>query len=83
VVYPASQEASSGAVFSFEVDSLRQVGVFLVLLLLDIAILVVLHEGLHGLCFWVITEKKPMFMIGPGYAAASAPGNTSRNIPIW
>ncbi len=75
------REGFSGSTFSFEVDSLAQVGVFLVLLLLDIAILVVLHEGLHGLCFWVITGKRPVFMIGPGYAAASAPGEYIAKYP--
>ena len=75
------RSGQSGAAFSFQVDSLAQVGVFLVLLLLDIAILVVLHEGLHGLSFWVITGKRPVFMIGPGYAAASAPGEYIAKYP--
>ena len=75
------RSGQTGATFSFQVDSLAQVGVFLVLLLLDIAILVVLHEGLHGLCFWVITGKRPVIMIGPVYAAASAPGEYIAKYP--
>jgi hypothetical protein len=72
---------SSSMSFSFEVDNLAQAGLFVLILLLDIVILVVLHEGLHGLCFWVITGKRPVFMIGPGYAAASAPGEYIRKYP--
>jgi len=37
-------------------------------------VLVILHEGIHGLCFWMITGKRPVFSLGPGYAAAAAPG---------
>lgn len=75
------RNGSSSLTFSFQVDNLAQVGLFILILLLDIVILVVLHEGLHGLCFWVITGKRPTFMIGPGYAAASAPGEYIRKYP--
>jgi hypothetical protein len=40
---------------------------------LDVIALILLHEGVHGICFWLITKKKPIFSIGPGYAAAAAP----------
>ncbi|HEX7555544.1 MAG TPA: DUF3267 domain-containing protein [Leptolinea sp.] len=43
------------------------------LLLLDIILLIILHEGVHGICFWLITGKRPLFSIGPGYASAAAP----------
>jgi hypothetical protein len=64
---------TSTVTFSFEVDNLAQAGVFILLLLLDLVLLVVLHEGVHGLCFWLITNKRPVFSLGPGYAAAAAP----------
>lgn len=68
-------------IFSFQVDNLAQVGQFVLIMLLDVAILIFLHEGLHGLCFWVITKKKPIFMIGPGYAAASSPDTYFARVP--
>jgi hypothetical protein len=64
----------TGVTFSFQVDNPAQVGFFILLLLLDSAVLVILHEGIHGLCFWIITGKHPVFSLGPGYAAAAAPG---------
>jgi len=64
----------SGVMFSFQVDNLAQVGLLILFLLLDMAVLVILHEGIHGLCFRMITGKRPVFSLGPGYAAAAAPG---------
>ena len=58
---------------SGSIDSFAEIFRFLSLLLLDVIVLVILHEGVHGLCFWLITGKRPVFSIGPGYAAAAAP----------
>jgi hypothetical protein len=66
---------------SFEVDNLAQAGLVILILLLDFAVLVILHEGVHGLCFWLITHKRPVFSLGPGYAAAAAPGCFIRRGP--
>lgn len=71
----------TGVVFSFEVDNLAQAGLFILLLLLDLVLLVIFHEGVHGLCFWLITGKRPVFSLGPGYAAAAAPGCYIRRGP--
>lgn len=43
---------------------------FLVLLVL----MIVLHEGLHGLAFWLFTRSRPQFTFKGWYASASAPG---------
>ncbi len=58
---------------SFEVNNLGQIGLFLLFLAVDFLLLVILHEGVHGICFWLITRKRPVFNIGPGYAYAAAP----------
>lgn len=71
----------AGVIFSFEVNNLAQAGLFILLLLLDLVLLVILHEGVHGLCFWLITGKRPVFSLGPGYAAAAAPGCYIRRGP--
>jgi hypothetical protein len=71
----------AGISLSFEVDNLAQAGLFILFLLLDLVLLVILHEGVHGLCFWLITGKRPVFSLGPGYAAAAAPGCYIRRGP--
>lgn len=58
---------------SFEISSLGQAGLLLVFLAVDFVLLVILHEGVHGICFWLITGRRPIFNIGPGYAYAAAP----------
>jgi hypothetical protein len=60
-------------VFSGSIGSLWKMFQFVVFLLLDVVLLIILHEGVHGLCFWLITGKQPVFSIGPGYAAAASP----------
>jgi hypothetical protein len=64
----------SAGSFSFSIDNMGQAGLVLLYLLIDFALLVFLHEGVHGICFWLITRKRPIFAIGPGYAYAAAPG---------
>jgi len=70
-----------GIVLSFEVDNLVQLAVFLLSIILDFVLLVILHEGVHGLCFRLITGKKPIFALGPGYAYAAAPDVYITKIP--
>lgn len=60
-------------VMSFEVDNLGQFWLFLLFMAVDFILLVILHEGVHGLCFRLITGKRAIFAIGPGYAYAAAP----------
>jgi hypothetical protein len=60
-------------VLSFEVDNFGQLGLFLLFMAVDFILLVILHEGVHGLCFRLITGKRAIYAIGPGYAYAAAP----------
>ncbi|HEX9013998.1 MAG TPA: DUF3267 domain-containing protein, partial [Anaerolineaceae bacterium] len=39
-----------------------------------LAVMLVLHEAIHGLFFWIFTRARPVFGAGPGYAYAAAPG---------
>ncbi len=64
----------SSSILAFEVENLAQVGLFVLYLIIDFLILVILHEGVHGVCFWLITRRRPVFALGPGYAYAAAPG---------
>lgn len=64
----------AGVVLNFEVDNFGQFGFFLLAMVVDFILLVILHEGVHGICFRMITGRKPIFAIGPGYAYAAAPG---------
>lgn len=38
------------------------------------AAMILLHEGAHGLFFWIFTRTKPVFTFKIYYASASAPG---------
>lgn len=51
-------------------DSLLFIGELLGLFIL----MIVLHEGLHGLCFWAFTGERPKFAFKVYYASAAAPG---------
>jgi hypothetical protein len=63
----------ASALMSFEISSLSQAGLILLFLAIDFILLIFLHEGVHGFCFWCISRKRPVFNIGPGYAYAAAP----------
>lgn len=43
-------------------------------LLLVIIVMILMHEALHGLFFWVFTGKRPTFAVRLSYAYAAAPG---------
>lgn len=47
---------------------------WIALLLAITAGMLLLHEAIHGLFFWLFTKMRPVFGIGPGYAYAAAPG---------
>lgn len=50
-------------------DALILVGILLVLM----AVMVVLHEALHGFCFWGFTRVQPRFAFKGAYAYAALP----------
>lgn len=39
-----------------------------------IAVTVIVHEAIHGLCFWFLTRQRPVFGLRGLYAFAGAPG---------
>ncbi len=46
----------------------------LFILLVAIVLMLVLHEMIHGLFFWLFTAERPKFALRSGYAFAAAPG---------
>ena len=60
---------------SFSFSVIRPVDVFLNigLILLVTLVMLVVHEGLHGLCFWLFTRSRPLFAFKGFYAYAAAP----------
>jgi hypothetical protein len=42
-------------------------------LLASVIFILVLHEVVHGICFWIFTKERPKFGLRGGYAFASAP----------
>lgn len=77
----ATRRGFGSTILSFEVNSLAQVGLFTLYMIIDFLILVILHEGVHGICFWLFTRRRPVFALGPGYAYAAAPGVFIRKNP--
>lgn len=75
-VRPTGQEVPS-----FSVSNMGQVAWIVLLLILDMVLMLLLHEGVHGFCFWRITGKRPVFSLGPGYAAAALPDTFIRRGP--
>jgi hypothetical protein len=45
----------------------------LVILIISVILMLVVHEGVHGLCFWIFTRSKPRFALKIFYAYAAAP----------
>lgn len=45
----------------------------LIALLLTTAVVMVLHEAAHGLCFWLLTQERPRYGFTGIYAYAAAP----------
>ena len=59
--------------FSFSASRLIDVFLNIGLILLVTVVMLVVHEGLHGLCFWLFTRTKPLFAFKGFYAYAAAP----------
>ncbi|MHC1782573.1 MAG: DUF3267 domain-containing protein [Anaerolineaceae bacterium] len=60
--------------FSGSIEGTGGVLVFAGLLLLVIVLMVLLHEAVHGLFFWIFTHRRPVFAVRLSYAYAAAPG---------
>lgn len=50
-------------------EMLELVGILLILL----AVMVIIHEALHGICFWMFTRVRPRFAFKGAYAYAALP----------
>jgi hypothetical protein len=59
--------------FSGNIEGTGGVLVFTGLLLLVIVMMVLLHEAVHGLFFWIFTRRRPVFAVRLSYAYAAAP----------
>jgi len=70
-------------IFSLRPLSPVQIGIFqiltsfsgwgLIALVLSIILMLVFHELVHGLFFWLFTHERPKFALRAGYAFAAAP----------
>lgn len=58
----------------FKVDSISASLVFIIEVLAVTGLMLVLHEGLHGLFFWLFSGERPRFALKLYYAYAAAPG---------
>lgn len=58
---------------SLEMTGWLGIAAFLGLLLAVMLVMLVLHEGLHGLFFWLFTREKPKFAFKGFYAYAAMP----------
>ena len=58
---------------SLEMTGWVGIASFLALLLAVMLVMLVLHEGLHGLFFWLFTREKPKFAFKGFYAYAAMP----------
>lgn len=59
---------------SFKVESvLTVINAFLILLFVVFS-MVILHEGAHGIFFWIFTRSRPKYAFKGFYAYATAPG---------
>lgn len=59
--------------FSFSTSRIADVFLNIGVILLVTLVMLVVHEGLHGLCFWLFTKSKPLFAFKGFYAYAAAP----------
>lgn len=59
--------------FSFSVYSLQDLMKLVLIAVGVIAVMLILHEGIHGVFFWIFTGDKPKFAFRGTYAYAAAP----------
>jgi hypothetical protein len=64
---------STHALFSFSINNLAGILLDLGMLLLVTVVMLVVHEGLHGIFFWIFTKTVPKFAFKGYYAYAAAP----------
>lgn len=59
--------------FSFEIGNIRQILIFLGIVAAVTFLMIVVHEGFHGVFFWLFSRSRPKFAFKGYYAYASAP----------
>jgi hypothetical protein len=59
--------------FSFSSGNLGSLFLSLGTFLIVIVAMILVHEGFHGLCFWIFTKTRPLFAFKGFYAYAAAP----------
>ncbi len=62
-----------GGVLTLELSSLIQALVLIIWVLLLTMFYVILHEAIHGACFWLFTKAQPKFAFRWTHAYAAAP----------
>ena len=60
--------------YSFTINSSGGAFATVISLILLLAGMIVLHEGIHGVCFWVFTRARPKFAFKGAYAYATVSG---------
>ncbi len=65
---------SSATSFLFQISSMSTALIAIGKLLLTIVFVLVLHEGIHALFFWVYSRQKPVVGFKGAYAYAAMPG---------
>jgi hypothetical protein len=74
----------AGQVFDIAVNSVPDLVTILAALLLVTVVMVLVHEGLHGLFFWLVAGAKPRYGFRGMYAFAAAPEwYIPRNRYLW
>ena len=59
--------------FSFSSGNIGSALLSLLTFVLVIITMLIVHEGFHGLCFWIFTKTRPLFAFKGFYAYAAAP----------
>ncbi len=59
--------------FSFSSANLGGALLLLLTIVIVMIVMLVVHEGFHGLCFWIFTKTRPLFAFKGYYAYAAAP----------
>lgn len=55
------------------INGLGDLGKYVLLILVLTGVMLALHEGIHGLFFWLFTRSRPRFAVRLAYAYAAAP----------
>ena len=74
ILWARAWRGNAAVDLNFRIDSLADAAVAIIAVLLLTALNTILHEAIHGLCFYWFTREKPLFAFHWTYAYAAAPG---------